>query len=191
MPDNKQLPATGTGTADIKVATDEIEDVDGNLIDYQYVKLADGTKDSQLPIEGSWVQGHFGLLVEDRALRQVLEQLLLAQVVLEGNYPAVKLSVVHDPPSSENWRVTHTNVSNSAIRIAPRTERRRITIVNTQSVIVYLGSTGDITASGAATLKLSVGDTVTIDTKGEIFGITTSPYTAADEDSKLQAFEEY
>ena len=38
MADNKQLPVTGTGTADVVVATDEIAGVD-----YQRIKLVDGT----------------------------------------------------------------------------------------------------------------------------------------------------
>lgn len=59
MADNTQLPATGTGTADIKVATDQIP---GSLEHYQYFKMADGTANS------TWNQivtgQHEGLVAE-------------------------------------------------------------------------------------------------------------------------------
>lgn len=52
MADNKTLPATGTGTANIQVATDEIAGVD-----YQKVKLVDGTADSTALIAGDATNG--------------------------------------------------------------------------------------------------------------------------------------
>lgn len=52
MADNKTLPATGTGTANIQVATDEVAGVD-----YQKIKLVDGTADSTAMIAGDATNG--------------------------------------------------------------------------------------------------------------------------------------
>ena len=54
MADNKQLPATGTGTADIVVATDEITGTD-----WQKLKIGDGVADSTVMLH---------VVAEDEAL---------------------------------------------------------------------------------------------------------------------------
>lgn len=52
MADNVTLPVTGTGTADVVTATDDVAGVH-----YQYVKLADGTLDSTAKIGGDATNG--------------------------------------------------------------------------------------------------------------------------------------
>lgn len=61
MADNVQLPITGTGTADIVQATDDVSSVH-----YPIVKLADGTANSSTVIPG----GADGLYVQQRAHTQ-------------------------------------------------------------------------------------------------------------------------
>jgi hypothetical protein len=98
----------------------------------------------------------------------------------------------NDELAARTWLPAHVNVSNSAQMIAPpRGNRRRITIVNYQTVTVYLGADSTITALSTNTLALASGASVTIESMAAIYGVTAATYTAASEDTKVHTWEEY
>jgi len=175
MADNKTLPPTGTGTADIVVATDEISGVD-----YQKVKLVDGTPDSAQPFEGGWQMGRFGMLVEDRKLRRVVEEFLVAATELK------LLPAMLADDTSVGILTGHVNVTNGLTVLSTNSARRRILITNLQTVTIYVGDRTVSTTSGYA---LPAGSSLTLETQADLWAITTSAYTAASEDTKVHFLE--
>lgn len=97
-----------------------------------------------------------------------------------------------DEPAAQVWLPAHVNVSNAAQLVAAaRGNRRRITVVNYQTVTVYLGADATITALATNTLALASGASVTIEAVAAIYGVTAATYTAASEDTKVHVWEEY
>lgn len=177
MADDVLLPATGTGTADVTVATDQ--DIAG--AHYQYIKLADPTADSFVPIAVETEPGGLAvrLLVEDERVRRLLEEFLVATV---GAQPAA---------ASRSVAVAtgHINVTNTATLIAnARSDKARVVIVNYQSVSIYVG---DINVSTTSGFLLASGASLTLDTAAAIYGITSSTYTASGEDTKVHYLQTF
>jgi hypothetical protein len=108
MADNKTLPPTGTGTADIVVATDEIAGVD-----YQKIKLVDGTADSSTPaIVDANGSLHVTLLGADASPAQVSDGALLISDALMGS-PQVGAQVLGTNTYTEG---TSVGVTAGAVR---------------------------------------------------------------------------
>jgi hypothetical protein len=175
MADTVRLPPTGTGTADIDVAVDTISGAQ-----FQYVKLADGALDSGQPIEGGWQMGRFGMLVEDRKLRRVVEEFLVAATELK------LLPAMLADDTSVGILTGHINVTNGPTVLSTNSARRRILITNNQTVTIYVGDRTVSTTSGYA---LGAGSSLTLETIADLWAITTSAYTAASEDTKVHYLE--
>ncbi len=76
----------------------------------------------------------------------------------------------------------HVTVTNSATTIHAATETREwITIVNYQTVPIYVGGATVTTSNG---FRLDPGASLTLQTTAEVQGITSAAYTAAGEDDK-------
>lgn len=81
-----------------------------------------------------------------------------------------------------------TTISNTAANIAAaRDTRKRIVIVNQQTVAVYVGIATVTTGNG---LRLDSGASVTLYTQAAVQGITAAAYTASG-DLKVHYIEEY
>lgn len=76
--------------------------------------------------------------------------------------------------------------STSATIAAARDTRKRIIIVNRQTVPVFI----ELTTATTGDLRLDPGDSITLYTTGLIAGITTAAYTATG-DAKVHYIEEY
>ena len=76
--------------------------------------------------------------------------------------------------------------STSATIAAARDTRKRIIIVNRQTVPVFI----ELTTATTSDLRLDPGDSITLYTTGLIAGITTAAYTATG-DAKVHYIEEY
>lgn len=80
-----------------------------------------------------------------------------------------------------------TTISNSSTAIvAARDTRKRVIIVNRQTVPVFI----DGGTATTADFRLDPGDSVTLYTTSAINGITTNAYTASG-DAKVHSLEEY
>ncbi len=76
----------------------------------------------------------------------------------------------------------HVTVTNTATTIHAATETREwITVVNYQTVPIYVGGATVTTSTG---LRLDPGASLTLQTTAEVQGITSAAYTAAGEDDK-------
>ena len=84
--------------------------------------------------------------------------------------------------------VAQTSISNtSAAIVAARDTRKRVIIINRQTVAVYI-STG--TADTTTCPRLDPGDSMTLYTTSAVNGITSAAYTASG-DAKVHSIEEY
>jgi len=83
----------------------------------------------------------------------------------------------------------HATVSNTAGNIAAsRDTRKRLVIVNYQTVPIYVG-VATVTASNG--VRLDPGASIVLYTTAAVQGITSAAYTAAGEDDKTHYIEEY
>jgi hypothetical protein len=165
MADNKQLPPTGTGTADIVVATDEIAGVD-----YQRIKLVDGTDGAttgaKVSSEGNLQTitpnrdgGSATLDADDEALTVTADSMssvvfqvtaltldgaatLVPEASVDGGttWGAVYAAVVDDSiPTNGEFIVANYAVIGSLIRVtAPGSEQIRLRLNNRTSGAVTL-----------------------------------------------------
>src|SRR4029453_6822554 len=167
MADNPQLPATGTGTADIIVRTDQDPTT---LAHYQYVKLASGDEGVFLPFASAGEAGGLAvrLLVEDQRLRRVVEEFLVATTE--------QTTVDAFGEVSDRIATSHVAVSNQPSVLARANQgRRRITIVNYQTVTIYFG--GSLLVATTNGIRLAPSASVPLRTQGEIWAATNSPYS--------------
>lgn len=94
---------------------------------------------------------------------------------------AVQVQRVYDMGATAiaTGQTTVTNtVGGTSIAAATET-RKRIVILNRQSVAVYVGASGLTTSTG---LRLDPGDAVTLYTTAAVYGITAAAYTATSDD---------
>ena len=83
----------------------------------------------------------------------------------------------------------HVTVSNTAANIvAARVDRRRVIIMNYQTVPIYIGVATVTTSNG---VRLDPGAVAELRTVAAVQGITSAAYTAAGEDDKTHYWEEY
>lgn len=83
----------------------------------------------------------------------------------------------------------HVQISNTAATIAAaRDTRKRLVIVNYQTVPIYVGISTVTTSTG---FRLDPGASLTLYTTALVQGITSAAYTAAGEDDKVHYVEEY
>ena len=76
--------------------------------------------------------------------------------------------------------------STSATIAAARDTRKRLIIVNRQTVPVFI----ELTTATTADFKLDPGDSITLHTTGLVAGITSAAYTASG-DAKVHVIEEF
>jgi hypothetical protein len=82
----------------------------------------------------------------------------------------------------------HVTVTNTATEIRAATDTQHcVTIVNYQTVPIYVGGATVTTTSG---FRLDPGASVTLHTTAAVQGITSSAYTAAGEDDKVHFIAE-
>ena len=82
----------------------------------------------------------------------------------------------------------HVTVTNTDTTIAAATETRHcLTIINYQTVPIYVGAHTVTTSSG---VRLDPGAALTLHTTALVCGITAAAYTAAGEDDKTHYIEE-
>ena len=81
-------------------------------------------------------------------------------------------------------QVECTNTSTTIV--SARDTRRRLILVNRQTVPVFI----ELTTATTGDFRLDPGDSVTLHTTGEVDGITSAAYTAAG-DAKVHYIEEY
>src|SRR5512139_2099434 len=82
----------------------------------------------------------------------------------------------------------HVTVTNSDTEIKAATETQHcITIVNYQTVPIYVGAHTVTTSAG---FRLDPGASVTLHTTAQVCGITSAAYTAAGEDDKVHVISE-
>jgi hypothetical protein len=92
-----------------------------------------------------------------------------------------------DEQGSQNTAAGQTTISNTSAAIAAaRDTRKRIVIVNRQSVPVFV--TSETATTGK--FRLDPGDSVTLYTTAAVNGITSAAYTAVG-DAKVHYIEEY
>ncbi len=198
MGDNKLLPATGTGTASVTVATDEIAG-----IDYQRVKAvlgADGTAVDPIAVSaaldstGAGVQAVGALLqFDDASVATVTEnqyasprissrRAQLVEGVASGT--AVNVSDVGTGTNAAS-QVTVTNSSTTII--ASRAGRRGVLLLNRQTVAVSVDASGG-SAVYATHFVLDPGASVYLPVTSAVTGITSAAYTASG-DAKVHLLE--
>jgi hypothetical protein len=82
----------------------------------------------------------------------------------------------------------HVTVTNTATEIRAATDTQHcVTIVNYQTVPVYVGAATVTTSTG---FRLDPGASVTLHTTAAVQGITSAAYTAAGEDDKVHFIAE-
>ena len=82
----------------------------------------------------------------------------------------------------------HVTVTNSATTIKAATETQwEVTIVNYQTVPIYVGGATVTTSNG---FRLDPGASLSLHTTAEVQGITSAAYTAAGEDDKVHVLSE-
>lgn len=81
-----------------------------------------------------------------------------------------------------------TMSSTAATLLAARVNRRRVVIVNYQTVPIYVGIATVTTANG---VRLDPGTVAEFRSTALLQGITAAAYTAAGEDDKVHYWEEY
>lgn len=82
----------------------------------------------------------------------------------------------------------HVTVTNTATEIRAATDTQHcVTIVNYQTVPVYVGAATVTTSTG---FRLDPGASVTLHTTAAVQGITAAAYTAAGEDDKVHFIAE-
>lgn len=83
----------------------------------------------------------------------------------------------------------HVQISNTAATIAAARETRKsITVINRQTVPIYVGPATVTTSNG---ILLNPGDSYTFENTALIQGITSAAYTASGEDTKVHYAEDY
>lgn len=83
----------------------------------------------------------------------------------------------------------HVTVTNTATElVAASANRKRVIIVNYQTVPIYVGADGLTTTTG---LRLDPGASITLSTVAIVDAITAAAYTAAGEDDKVHVLTEY
>jgi predicted YcjX-like family ATPase len=88
---------------------------------------------------------------------------------------------------TQNIAAAQVTVSNSSTSIAAaRDTRKRVVIVNRQTVPVYVEQTTATTSD----FRMEPGDSLTLYSTGAIAGITSAAYTASG-DAKVHVIEEY
>jgi hypothetical protein len=86
-----------------------------------------------------------------------------------------------------NIVAAQVTISNSSTTIAAaRDTRKRIIIINYQTVPVFI----EMTTATTSDLRLNPGDSIVLYTTAEVDGITSAAYTAAG-DAKVHCIEEY
>ena len=92
-----------------------------------------------------------------------------------------------DEQGSQNTAAAQTTISNTSAAIAAaRDTRKRIVIVNRQTVAVFVSSETATTSK----FRLEPGDSLTLYTTAAVNGITAAAYTASG-DAKVHYIEEY
>ena len=82
----------------------------------------------------------------------------------------------------------HVTVTNTATTIKAATETQHcVTIVNYQTVPIYVGGATVTTSNG---FRLDPGASLSLHTTAEVQGITSAAYTAAGEDDKVHVISE-
>jgi hypothetical protein len=82
----------------------------------------------------------------------------------------------------------HVTVTNSATTIKAATETQHcVTIVNYQTVPIYVGGATVTTSTG---FRLDPGASLSLHTTAEVQGITSAAYTAAGEDDRVHVISE-
>lgn len=82
----------------------------------------------------------------------------------------------------------HVTVTNTATTIKAATETQHcVTIVNFQTVPIYVGGATVTTSNG---FRLDPGASLSLHTTAEVQGITSAAYTAAGEDDKVHVISE-
>jgi len=88
---------------------------------------------------------------------------------------------------AQSIAAAQTTISNtSASIVAARDTRKRLIIVNRQTVPVFI----ELTTATTSDFRVDPGDSVTLYTTGAIAGITSAAYTASG-DAKVHSIEEY
>lgn len=104
------------------------------------------------------------------------------------NSTAVQVQRVVDQGSTTIANA-HVAVTNSATSIAAaRDTRKRVVIINYQTVPIYVGAATVTTSAG---FRLDPGASLTLYTTAAVQGITSAAYTAVGEDDKVHYVEEY
>lgn len=147
MADNKTLPPTGTGTADIVVATDEIAGVD-----YQKVKLVDGTADATTVIAA-------GGGVEAGALRVTIANDSTGLVSVDDNGGSLTVDGTVAVTQSGTWDEVGINDSGNSITVdaTDGTVFVRSSASGTFPVSVPASATNFTKAEDAASANADVG----------------------------------
>lgn len=192
MADNKTLPATGTGTANIVVATDEIGGVD-----YQRVKLAlgaDGTA-ADAPVGAGTEAGVLrvtvasdssGVLsVDDNGASLTVDAPVGTPAFVrlsDGTAAIARLPVdvtgsVRDLGSATNIASQVTVTNSSTAIVAARATRRAVVLLNLQTVAVYVDPTGGTATTSM--FRLDPGASITLPVVTAVTGITSAAYTAS------------
>ena len=92
------------------------------------------------------------------------------------------------PLGSSTLANGHVTVTNTATEIRAATDTQHcVTIVNYQTVPIYVGAATVTTTSG---FRLDPGASVTLHTTAAVQGITSAAYTAAGEDDKTHYIAE-
>lgn len=94
-----------------------------------------------------------------------------------------------DDIGASAWATGHVTVTNTATTIiSARETRKRFTIVNYQTVPIYIGPATVTTSNG---FRLDPGASFSETSTVLIQGITAAAYTAAGEDDKVHYSEDY
>lgn len=103
------------------------------------------------------------------------------------NSTAVQVQRV-SPLGGSSIANAHVTVTNSATTIKAATDTQHcVTIVNYQTVPIYVGGATVTTSNG---FRLDPGASLTLHTTAEVQGITSAAYTAAGEDDKTHVISE-
>ena len=102
------------------------------------------------------------------------------------NSVAVKIQRV-TPEGGTDFTTGHVTVTNTATTIIAARETRKVaTVINYQTVPIYVGPASVTTSSG---IRLDPGVSMDFHTTKLIQGITAAAYTAAGEDDKVHYYE--
>ena len=215
MADNKVLPATGTGTADIRVATRTVT-YSGDSADVQVVGIAAfaGSDDAKTVVDVAAGEGAatgslrvdlatdgtvIGIVTESApatdtassGLNGRLQRIAQRITSLIALLPTALVngalqSYALGSPTNVASQVTVTNASTSIV--AARATRSSVLLVNNQTVAVYIDPTGGTAAT--THFRLDPGASITLTVTTAVTGITSSAYTAVG-DAKVHLVDFY